>query len=177
MCLFGGNPTYWKHVSLVYSAVEHPAWWQMINFDVKFNFKNYVLGPENLWLCCPANQKCMIWSYDCGARVDMSTLTPGREAGSRGSVKWVRCGVWDEHWGQIDSDLTVVWGPSIAGIHSLVPTYSPSKKKLGLIDKLLLEHVGLPHVLDLAVHLVNFLCWMSQGDNSEPLLLWALFYW
>ena len=119
MCLFGGNPTYWKHVSLVYSAVEHPAWWQMINFDVKFNFKNYVLGPENLWLCCPANQKCMIWSYDCGARVDMSTLTPGREAGSRGSVKWVRCGVWDEHWGQIDSDLTVVWGPSIAGIHSL----------------------------------------------------------
>ena len=108
-----------NHVSLVYSAVEHPAWWQMINFDVKFNFKNYVLGPENLWLCCPANQKCMIWSYDCGARVDMSTLTPGREAGSRGSVKWVRCGVWDEHWGQIDSDLTVVWGPSIAGIHSL----------------------------------------------------------
>ena len=29
--------------------------------------------------------------------------------------------------------------------------------KLGLNDKLLLEHVGLPHVLDLAVHLVNFL--------------------
>ena len=25
------------------------------------------------------------------------------------------------------------------------------------IDKLLLEHVGLPQVLDLAVHLVNFL--------------------
>ena len=28
--------------------------------------------------------------------------------------------------------------------------------KLGLIDKLLLEHVGLPKVLDLGVHLVNF---------------------
>ena len=30
-----------------------------------------------------------------------------------------------------------------------------SFQKLGLIDKLFLEHVGLPHVLDLAVHLVN----------------------
>ena len=30
-------------------------------------------------------------------------------------------------------------------------------QKLGLIDKLLLEHVGLPHVLDLTVQLVNFL--------------------
>ena len=43
-------------------------------------------------------------------------------------------------------------------------------------DKLLLEHVGLPHVLDLAVHLVNFFGWMSQGGHSEPLLLLALFY-
>ena len=48
--------------------------------------------------------------------------------------------------------------------------------KLGLIDKLLLEHVGLPQVLDLAVHLVNFFGWMSQGGHSEPLLLLALFY-
>jgi len=40
----------------------------------------------------------------------------------------------------------------------------------------LLEHVGLPHVLDLAVHLVNFFGWMSQGGHSEPLLLIALFY-
>ena len=47
---------------------------------------------------------------------------------------------------------------------------------LGLIDKLLLKHVGLPHVLDLAVHLVNFFGWMSQGGHSEPLLLLALFY-
>ena len=42
-------------------------------------------------------------------------------------------------------------------------------------DKLLLEHVGLPHVLDLAVHLVNFFGWMSQGGHFEPLLLLALF--
>ena len=28
---------------------------------------------------------------------------------------------------------------------------------LGWINKLLLEHVGLPNILDLAVHLVNFL--------------------
>ncbi len=34
-------------------------------------------------------------------------------------------------------------------------------------DKLLLEHVGLPYVLDLAVLLVNFFGWMSQGGNSE----------
>ena len=45
-----------------------------------------------------------------------------------------------------------------------------------MIDKLLLEHVGLPHVLDLAVHLVNFFGWMSQGGHSEPLLQLALFY-
>ena len=45
-----------------------------------------------------------------------------------------------------------------------------------MIDKLLLEHVGLPHVLDLAVHLVNFFGGMSQGGHSEPLLLLALFY-
>ena len=30
-------------------------------------------------------------------------------------------------------------------------------------DKLLLEHVGLPHILDHAVHLVNFFCWMDQS--------------
>ena len=46
---------------------------------------------------------------------------------------------------------------------------------LGLINKLLLEHAGLPHVLDLAVHLVNFFGWMSKEGHSE-LLLSALFY-
>ena len=45
-----------------------------------------------------------------------------------------------------------------------------------MIDKLLLEHVGLPHVLVLAVHLVNFFGWMSQGGHSEQLLFFALFY-
>ena len=45
-----------------------------------------------------------------------------------------------------------------------------------MIDKLLLKHVGLPHVLDLAVHLVNFLAGSVKGLNSEPLLLLALFY-
>ena len=47
---------------------------------------------------------------------------------------------------------------------------------LGLIDKLLLEHVGLPHILNLAVHLVNFFGWMSQGGYSETLLQIKLFY-
>ena len=32
-----------------------------------------------------------------------------------------------------------------------------SLQKLGLIDKTLLEHVGLHHVLDLTVHLVQYL--------------------
>ena len=48
-----------------------------------------------------------------------------------------------------------------------------SFQKLGLIDKLLLEHEGLPHILDLAVHLVNSFGWMSQGVHSDPLFLLA----
>ena len=32
-----------------------------------------------------------------------------------------------------------------------------------VLDNLLLEHVGLPHVLVLTVHLVNFLGWMGKG--------------
>ena len=39
--------------------------------------------------------------------------------------------------------------------------------KVGLIDKL--EYVGLPHVLVLTVHLVNFLSWMGKGDHSRYL--------
>ena len=39
----------------------------------------------------------------------------------------------------------------------MVLSYSPLYSTLGLIDKLLLEHVGLPQVLVLAVHLVIFL--------------------
>ena len=45
-----------------------------------------------------------------------------------------------------------------------------------MIDKLLLEHVGLHHVLVLAVHLVNFFSRVSQGGHSEQLLFFALFY-
>ena len=45
-----------------------------------------------------------------------------------------------------------------------------------MIDKLLLEHVGLIHVLVLAVHLVNFFSWVSQGGHPEQLLLLAFFY-
>ena len=45
-----------------------------------------------------------------------------------------------------------------------------------LINNLHLDQVGLPHVLDLAVHLVIIFGWMSQGDHSETLLLLALFY-
>ena len=37
-------------------------------------------------------------------------------------------------------------------------------------------HAELPLVLDLAVHLVNFFGWVSQGGHSEPLLLLALFH-
>ena len=45
-----------------------------------------------------------------------------------------------------------------------------------MIDKLLLKHVGLPHVLVLAIHLVNFFSWVSQGGHSEQLLFFALSY-
>ena len=45
-----------------------------------------------------------------------------------------------------------------------------------MIDKLHLEHVGLPLVLDIDVHLVNFFGWMSQGGHSEQILFFALFY-
>ena len=37
--------------------------------------------------------------------------------------------------------------------------------RLGLIDKLLLEHVQLTHVLDLAVNLVNF--WLRQEPKKS----------
>ena len=55
-------------------------------------------------------------------------------------------------------------------------TWLLSFKKLGLLNNLLLEHVGLPHVLDLAVQPVNFFGWVIQGDHSESLLLLALLY-
>ena len=36
--------------------------------------------------------------------------------------------------------------------------------------------VEIPPALGLAVHLVNFFGWVSQGDHSEPILLLAFFY-
>ena len=39
---------------------------------------------------------------------------------------------------------------------SKVPGYSPSK----------VDFVGLPNVLALALHQVNYLSWMDQGDHS-----------
>ena len=43
-----------------------------------------------------------------------------------------------------------------------------------VIDKLLLEHVGLPHVLVLAVHLVNLFGLIGKGDHSKTFVLFAL---
>ena len=45
-----------------------------------------------------------------------------------------------------------------------------------LINNLLPDHVGLPHILDRAFHLVNYFGQMSRGDHSETLLLLALSY-
>ena len=67
------------------------------------------------------------------------------------------------------TDKSKIWAGWIKGI--ILGTQLLSFQKLGLIEKLLLEHVGLPHVLDLTVHLVNFLGQMSQGGHSEPCLL------
>ena len=48
-------------------------------------------------------------------------------------------------------------------------------------DKLLLEHVGLPHVLVLTVHLVNFFSWVSgwmdQGEHSWYQTIFLLKVW
>ena len=61
------------------------------------------------------------------------------------------------------STWSIFWAGWVKGI--ILGTWLLSFKKLGLIDKLLLEHVGLPHVLVLAVHMVNFIGWMSQGGH------------
>ena len=43
-----------------------------------------------------------------------------------------------------------------------------------VVDNLLLEHVGLPQVVIVAVHLVIF-CWIGKGDYPKTFLLKALF--
>ena len=39
-----------------------------------------------------------------------------------------------------------------------------------MVDNLLPDHVGLPHVLDLAVHLVQLMTWMGRGGHTEIVL-------
>ena len=52
----------------------------------------------------------------------------------------------------------------------LISTLSYShSKNLYVVDNFLLDHVGLPHVLVLTVHLVNLLGWMGKGDHSRYL--------
>ena len=45
-----------------------------------------------------------------------------------------------------------------------------SSKKLWVVVNLLLDHVGLPQVVIVAVHMVIF-CWMGIGDHPETFLL------
>ena len=47
-----------------------------------------------------------------------------------------------------------------------------STPKSWSLDNLLLDHVGLPHVLILAG---NFLGWMGRGDHPKTFLLLVLF--
>ena len=44
---------------------------------------------------------------------------------------------------------------------------TPIYKSWKVFDNLLLDHVGLPDVLVIAVHQVNLLGWVGQGDFSE----------
>ena len=72
------------------------------------------------------------------------------------------------------STWSIFWAGWVKG--TILGTWLLSFQKIGLIDKLLLEHVGLPHVLVLDVHMVNFFSWVSQGGHSEQLLFFALYY-
>ena len=42
-----------------------------------------------------------------------------------------------------------------------------------MVDNLLPDHVELPHVLDLAVHLVQLMTWMGRGGHTETFSLSA----
>ena len=65
------------------------------------------------------------------------------------------------------STWSIIWAGWVKGI--ILSTWLLSFEKLGLIDKLLLDHVGLPNFLVLTVHLVNLLDWMGKGDHSRYL--------
>ena len=47
-------------------------------------------------------------------------------------------------------------------------------KKLFVLDDLLLDHVRLPHVLVLVVHLGHFIGWVGRRDHFKTFLLLAL---
>ena len=47
----------------------------------------------------------------------------------------------------------------------------PNNLKFWVIDNLLLDHVGLPDILAIAVHLVNLFGWINKGDYSKTFLL------
>ena len=60
-------------------------------------------------------------------------------------------------WSELEIWLvTPHWHPEVLGYSHF--------KKLKVVDNLLLDHVGLPHVLVLVVHLVHFVGWMGRGD-------------
>ncbi len=46
-----------------------------------------------------------------------------------------------------------------------------------MVDNLLPDHVELPQVLDLAVHLVQLMAWMGRGGHTETFSLSAPFRW
>ena len=50
-----------------------------------------------------------------------------------------------------------------------------SISKLWVVDNILPEHVEQPHVLDLAVHLVQLTTGMGRGGYTETFFLSALF--
>ena len=57
--------------------------------------------------------------------------------------------------------------------------------KFLVVDNLLFDHVGLPHVLDLAVHLVHLSTWIALGGHPETFSLeyssmvksWGWWWW
>ena len=57
---------------------------------------------------------------------------------------------------------------------TLIDLYTPTPETP--TPRLLLDHVELPHVLDLGVHLVHIIGWMGKGDHPKTFLPLALFY-
>ena len=46
-----------------------------------------------------------------------------------------------------------------------------------MVDNLLPDLVGLPHILDLAVHLVQLITWIGRRGHTETFSLFGLFTW